>query len=583
MRFIYILFAVFTLSGCSTNQNESYLSDQNEDFEGFKEEFLNQLWSIYPDWASREGLHQYDSVLVLPTAENRNLSLQTLMDLKDSLKQFEIKNLTDNNKIDHYMIRDFIESRQWYIQEFKSHEWDPSKFNIAHRAGRIINENFADITTRLTILSSLLSDVPAYYEEAQNNMKTPTLEHLELALIQNRGGLSLFGDVLLDSLSNSNLNEPEKQLLESQIEETKEAISKYISALEQKKSELTVETAFSARIGKDRFFNKYRHDINADYTAKEIYLKALNEKEALHRQMFSISDTLWTKYFPKAEKPAKQLVKVKMLIDKISEDHVSRENFFAEIKRQIQVLTDFVNQKNLLTQDPTKPLVVRELPLYMRGRGAGASINSPGPFDKDANTYYNVEPLDGYNDEQAESYLREYNHYILQILNIHEAIPGHYTQLVYANNSPSVIKSILSNGAMIEGWANYTETMMLEEGYNDSPEMWLMRNKWHLRGVTNTLLDYSFHVLNLDKEGAMQLMVLEAFQEQTEAENKWRRVKLSSAQLSSYFTGFSQIYELRDEVKQLKGEKFDLKEFHEQFLSYGSAPVKYIRELMLSE
>jgi uncharacterized protein (DUF885 family) len=273
---------------------------------------------------------------------------------------------------------------------------------------------------------------------------------------------------------------------------------------------------------------------------------------------------------------------VKMLIDKIAEKHISRENYFAEIKRQIPILSSFVKDNDLLTQDPNKPLVVRETPAYMRGGGAGASVSSPGPYEKGKDTFYNVSPLDGYSDEEAESYLREYNYYILQILNIHEAIPGHYTQLVYGNQSPSIIKSILDNGAMIEGWANYAEIMMLEEGYNNSPEMWLMRGKWHLRGVTNTILDYSYHVLNLQKEEAMKLMIKDAFQEKTEAENKWRRVTLSSVQLSSYFTGFTQIYELRKDIKAAKGEAFDLKGFHEQFLSYGNAPVKYIRELMIN-
>jgi uncharacterized protein (DUF885 family) len=123
--------------------------------------------------------------------------------------------------------------------------------------------------------------------------------------------------------------------------------------------------------------------------------------------------------------------------------------------------------------------------------------------------------------------------------------------------------------------------MMLEEGYNNSPEMWLMRNKWHLRGVTNTILDYSYHVLGLTKEEAMSLMMGGAFQEQTEADEKWVRLTVSSVQLSSYFTGFTQIYSLRGELKDRKGDNFNLKEFHEEFLSYGSAPVKYIREFML--
>jgi uncharacterized protein (DUF885 family) len=272
---------------------------------------------------------------------------------------------------------------------------------------------------------------------------------------------------------------------------------------------------------------------------------------------------------------------VNTLISEISKKHVERDEFIPEIRKQIPELVAFVNEKDLLTQNLEKPLVVRETPLYMRGGGAGASISAPGAFDKDAYTYYNVTPLDDYSEEQAESYLREYNHYVLQILNIHEAIPGHYTQLIYANQSPSLIKSLLGNGAMIEGWAVYTELMMIEEGYNNSPEMWLMYSKWHLRAVCNTILDYSIHSLEMSKEEAMNLLKYQAFQEQAEADAKWKRATLSQVQLCSYFTGFTEIYDLRSELKEKKGEQFSLKKFHEEFLSYGSAPVRYIRKMML--
>ncbi len=219
----------------------------------------------------------------------------------------------------------------------------------------------------------------------------------------------------------------------------------------------------------------------------------------------------------------------------------------------------------------------------MRGGGAGASVSAPGPFDQKADTYYNVTPLDGYSKAEAESYLREYNNYTLQILNIHEAIPGHYTQLVYANKTPSIIKAILGNGAMIEGWAVYSEIMMLENGYKNSPEMWLMYYKWNLRVTLNAILDYQVHVLGISEKQAMDMLRREGFQEEAEAKGKWTRAKLSQVQLSSYFTGFTEIYDLREELKKKQGKNFNLKKFHEQFLSYGNAPVKYIRELMLAE
>ena len=170
---------------------------------------------------------------------------------------------------------------------------------------------------------------------------------------------------------------------------------------------------------------------------------------------------------------------------------------------------------------------------------------------------------------------------MLPVLNIHEAIPGHYAQLVYANRSPSLIKSIFGNGAMIEGWAVYAERLMLESGYGEhKAEAWLIYSKWNLRSVTNTILDYGVHVLGMSEAEAMDLLTRQAFQTQQEASEKWRRVTLTSVQLTSYFAGYSAIVELREQLKREQAGAFDLKRFHEQFLSYGSAPVRVIRELM---
>ena len=282
--------------------------------------------------------------------------------------------------------------------------------------------------------------------------------------------------------------------------------------------------------------------------------------------------------------PTDSLAAVKQVVSKLSEKHATQAGFVQAVRNQMPTLVRWVNDHQLLAQDPSKPLVVRETPLYMRGSGAGASVSAPGPYDKAANTYYNVDPLDGQPAAQTESYLREYNEYTLQILNIHEAIPGHYTQLVYANRSPSLIKAIFGNGAMIEGWAVYAERMMLESGYGgNTDEMWLMWDKWNMRVTLNAILDHEVHVNNASEAAVVALLRRDGFQEEAEARNKWRRATLSQVQLSSYFTGYTAIYDLREELKKQQGRNFDLKAFHEQFLSYGSAPVKYIREMMLKK
>ena len=230
--------------------------------------------------------------------------------------------------------------------------------------------------------------------------------------------------------------------------------------------------------------------------------------------------------------------------------------------------------------DASRPLVVRETPVYQRGV-AGAFVDAPGPYNPTAKTYYNVTPLDDYTPERAESYLREYNDWMLQLLNIHEAIPGHYVQGVYANKSRSLVKAIFGNGAMNEGWAVYGERMMLDAGYGGSaPEMWLIWMKWNLRAVANTIIDYQIQTGDMTKEQMVAFLTREAFQSEAEATEKWRRTTLSQVQLTSYFAGYAEITALRDEEKARLGDKFSLRDFNNRFLSYGSAPVRYIRELM---
>lgn len=583
-KLLLITFIAFLFACGKNNKKEKELAAtaQDNEFETYKTHFIEELWETSPGWASYAGLHEYDSIISIPNEKNRQKSTDIYKALQAELTAFNVANLNTSNITDYYLIKNQLDSGLWYDNEFNSGEWNPANYGIAGIVSRILNGRYDVLDVRLRSILARLKHSKAYYEQARQNIKTPTLEHTILAIGQSKGGLQSFGQNLVDSVQVSTLADDEKALFMARIEESKTAITDYIDFLESKKQELeTPGTAKSFRIGKAMFTKKFELDINSDYTAEEIYNKAVKRKEELHQQMITITDSLWNSYLASTPKPEDKLQMVNALITEISKKHVGRDEFIPEIKRQLPELVAFVNEKDLLTQNPDKPLVVRETPLYMRGSGAGASVSAPGPYDKDANTYYNVTPLDDYTDEQAESYLREYNHYVLQVLNIHEAIPGHYTQLVYANESPSLIKSLLGNGAMIEGWAVYTELMMLEEGYENSPEMWLMFSKWHLRAVCNTILDYSVHALDMSKEDAMDLLVYQAFQEQAEADNKWRRATLSQVQLCSYFTGFTEIYDLRSEIKSKQGDQFSLKKFHEEFLSYGSSPVRYIRKLML--
>lgn len=557
---------------------------ENSRFDVYKSNFVERLWKINPSWASSVGYHKYDDVLIVPDAASRATELSFCRRELDTLKTFNVNNLTDANRTDYLMIQSYLKNTEWSTAQLKAYEWDPSVYNVCGLFADILGNDYDLLDNRLRSFYRKLIFVPAYYEAAKNNVKNPTLEHTALAIEQNMGGISVFETDLKEALAKSSISDGEKTQYTAAAALAVTAIKNYAEWL----SKLENKTPRSFRLGKKLYEEKFGHELQSGFTAEELYKQAIAHKKELHTKMYATTQRLWTKYY-KTAMPADSLTAIRQMIDRLSDDHVTAAGFQTAIEEQLPELAAFIKRKDLLFIDPSKPLVVRKEPAYMAGV-AGASINSPGPYDKNGNTYYNVGSLEGWDKDKAESYLREYNKYILQILNIHEAIPGHYTQLVYANQSPSIIKSILGNNAMIEGWAVYAELMMLENGYGAiplsptdeaPPEMWLMYYKWNMRSTCNTILDYSVHTANMSKDAAMKLLVNEAFQQQAEAEGKWKRVTVSQVQLCCYFNGFTEICNLRDAVKKKSGKNFSLKQFHEQFLSYGSAPVKHIRALML--
>lgn len=572
------IFVITILFSCNKSTKSNKDKALDEKFDKYKAGFVTALWQINPDWAAAVGYHKFDAVLIIPDAAADKKQLDFANAQLDSLKKYPIDDLSDKNKTDFHMIKNQLESTIFDIKELKSSEWNPSEYNVCGSFAEILNGNYDTAEVRLRAFNSKMDNIPAYYEAAKKNIKKPTIEHTELAIAQNLGGSSVFEGDLSTALEKSKLTAAEKKEILDKAKVSVKAIADYAEWLKK----LPNKTPRSFRLGAVLYAKKFNFEIQSGYSADEIYKIAIDHKKDLHDKMFVLADKLWTKYKGNEPKPADKLDLIKQVIDKISLQHTTPEKFQSEIEKQIPELTAYVKAKDLLYIDPSKPLVVRKEPAYMAGV-AGASISAPGPYDKNANTYYNVGSMSGWTAENSESYLREYNDYILQILNIHEAIPGHYTQLVYSNQSPSIIKSIFGNGAMVEGWAVYAEKMMLESGYKNSDEMWLMYYKWNLRATCNTILDISVHTKNMSKEAALDLLTREAFQQQAEADGKWKRVTLSQVQLCSYFTGYTEIYNLREELKKAQGDKFNLKQFHEKFLSFGSAPVKYIKELMLSE
>ena len=578
-KLLLLALYVAAFTACKKEQSSGPISARDDAaFAQYEEHFLEDLWKINPDWATSVGYHKYDSLMVIPNDKNRQQYIKFTKVHTDSLSRFEVNMLSENNKMDYHLIQNQMESIQWNVEQLRAYQWDPTSYNVIGTFAYILNEHYAPLTKRLRSLYQRMAFIPAYYKEAEKQLKNPVAELTALAIDQHLGGVSVLESDFADSLKKTNIPAAEQKLMLDRARVSVDAIKGFAAFLKTMKN----DKPRSFRLGKELYENKFRYEIQAEATAQQTYNAANERKKYLHREMTKLSKQLWPKYFGSKAMPKDSLEMVAQMIDTLSSKHVAPGEFQSAIVKELPKLTAFIKAKDLLTLDASKPLVVRKEPGYMAGV-AGASVSSPGPYDKEGNTYYNVGSLAGWAPARAESYLREYNDYILQILCIHEAIPGHYTQLVYANKAPSIIKSVFGNGAMVEGWAVYAEQIMMDAGFgNNEPEMRLMWYKWHLRSVCNTILDYSVHTANMSKEQAIKLLTREAFQQQAEAEGKWKRVSVSSVQLTSYYTGYKEIMALREEWKKKQAGKYKQKEFNEKFLGYGSAPVKYIKEAMFS-
>ncbi|GAA3988270.1 DUF885 domain-containing protein [Mucilaginibacter dorajii] len=575
-----ILF-IIALIGCKKDSVGRYPNFGKDDaaFTTYENSFLDGLWKLNPDWATSVGYHKYDSLLSIANDQSRSKMLDFAKVQLDSLNRFDANTLNENNRIDYKMMQNQLDYAQWQIKQLRSYEWDPSSYNVISTFAYILNEHYEPLAKRLHSFYERMINVPMYYKDAEKQIKNPVAELTSLAIEQNLGGIDVIDKDFADSLKKTNIPKAEQKLMTDRAAITVKAIKDYAEWLKNLKN----DHPRSFRLGRDLYEDKFKYEVVSASTAQQVFNAAMQRKKYVHQQMAKISRQLWSKYFGTKAIPADSLVMISQMIDTLSSNHVKPDEFQSAIVQLIPKLNNFVKAKDLLTLDPTKPLIIRKEPGYMAGV-AGASMSGPGPYDKDGNSYYNVGSLSGWSKEKAESYLREYNQYIIQILSIHEAVPGHYVQGVYANKAPSMIKSVFGNGAMAEGWAVYSEQMMLDAGYgNNEPEMMLMWYKWNLRSVCNTILDYSVHSGSMTKDQAIKMLTTEAFQQQAEADGKWKRVSVSSVQLTSYYTGYKEIMDLRDAYKEKLVDKYRLKEFNEKFLSYGSAPVKFIKEAMLAK
>jgi uncharacterized protein (DUF885 family) len=219
---------------------------------------------------------------------------------------------------------------------------------------------------------------------------------------------------------------------------------------------------------------------------------------------------------------------------------------------------------------------------------AVAYCDPPGPLEPpgDEPMIFAVAPAPAdWAPEQVASFYREYNGHMLRNLAVHEGVPGHVLQLARAGGyqGGTRVRAAFRSGPLVEGWATYAEEMVADAGFGLGPEidagLRMQQLKMRLRGTINAILDVRVHARGMTEAEAMRLMLERGHQEQGEAAGKWRRARLTSAQLSTYYVGYREVSELAVSLAAARPAS-SRREVHDELLAHGSPPPRHLRQLL---
>jgi uncharacterized protein (DUF885 family) len=551
---------------------------EDGEFQKIAHDYIEQYLEANPEDATELGDHRFDGQLTDYSPDAQAKDLATQKEFRNKLNAIDGSQLTGANNIDFRILKENIDYQIFRAEELKEPEWNPLVYmqSLANSLYLLVARDFAPAEKRIPNLRQRMEGIPRVIAQAKANLQHPPRVHTETAIEQTQGAINLVREGLSPVLDRA--PQMKKELTPLQ-EKTAAALEDYKKWLQ---NDLLPRSAGDFRIGADKFRKKLRFALASDLSMEEIMKRAQADLQQTQTAIYETGLPLYKKYFPNADDKtlADKHAVTAAVLDKLAEQHPDDATVVSYAQKILGEATDFVKQHNLVTI-PSVPLDVIAMPEFKRGV-AIAYCDSPGPLDKNGKTFFAVAPTPkDWSKERKESFFREYNNYMIRDLTVHEAMPGHYLQLAHANEfrAPTLIRAIFRSGTFIEGWAVYTEQLMAEQGYGGS-EVKMQQLKMRLRAIANAILDQSIHAGNMNEKEAMDLMMKQTFQQEGEAVAKWKRARLTSAQLSTYFVGATEHLDLRAAEEKKLGRDFDLKKYNDEVISYGSPPVKYVRELM---
>ncbi len=570
-------------------------------------DLLDDLFELQPVWATDMGYHAFDDRWPDVTEHGRQAVLAAVGRHRQAISSLGQAELTSDERIDHGLVLETLDAIEFAEAELRQTAWDPLSFVLLGGGGlfSLLAREFAPWQHRGSAFIGRLLGLPALLTAAADGLvglgdRPVSLLHTTTALAQLSG---------ITELIDEGVAEAERQTDAGIRSEMADAAVVARNAVDEFRRRLETEIAPRAegegRLGRDLFAKKLRHTLASDITPEDVRNRAERDYVMVRAEMLRLARAAWSEWLPDARPPEDDDEAIRAVLDAIGSEHRQPHELLDFSQTEVERIESFCRERNLIGLTD-EPMQITWTPVFMRAYGR-AFLSSPGPLDKGLSSYFWITPPDeSLGQEAIESYLREDNDRMLRLLAIHEGVPGHYLQGAWANRSPSLARAVFASGIFAEGWAVYVTQVLMDLGYGEhEPALLLSHWKFYLRAITNALMDVAIHCDGMTEQQAMKLMVNGGFQEQDEARAKWLRARLTSTQLSTYYIGSLEMWDLEEAARrraaQAVGESvesvpaqrvvgdfgetpgFDYRAHLESVISHGTPPIKWLRRAILGE
>jgi uncharacterized protein (DUF885 family) len=572
-RFAVLALALLALS-CGRNSTEGILRPQNGDtqFAIFTDEYFARYFEFYPSSGTAAGLHQYDTLLEDFSAGRMRARSTQLRQQLARIVEIRKLRLNADNSIDAAILANQIGAELLEHDTVGSWRKNPMVYAMVpgNAVDLLMKRQFASPPERVKSVMARLKLIPALLASMRTNIAEPPREFTDLAIRMTRGSIGFFRDAVLEWARSS--ADGDAGLLQQFEAENAKAVAAFEDAAQFLERDLLPLSNGSYAIGADTFSRKLLFEEMVDTPLKD--LLALGEAN-LERDYKAFLET--ARKINRSAKPAD-------VMRSISNDHPSENRLIAFASATAEDIRKFVIERKIIPIPSEVRATIAHTPPYARS-GGFASMDTPGAYETAAREafYYITPPEENWPRAQKQEHLRLFNRPVMDVITIHEAYPGHYVQFLYSKEFPTRVRKLTTCSTNVEGWAHYTEQMMLEEGFGKGdPKIRLAQLAEALVRDARFVAGINLHTQNMTVEQATRLFVEKAFLEPTTAYEEARRGAYNPTYL--YYTlGKLEIYKLREDYRRAKGSRYSLGQFHSDFIRQGPIPLKLVRQILLSE